>query len=238
MNVESYLEQRRTRLAQEPKFRKVCGTCRQPDFTCYCRHLRPFNPLIEFVILIHPLEMRRRIASGRMSHLSLTGSRLIAGYDYSENPEVNELLTDSRNHCVVLYPGKNSQNLTHLSEPQRAELFPNGKRPVVIAIDGTWSTARKMMNRSRNLFKLPRICFTPPKPSNFRVRQQPKPECYSTLEAIHHIIELTGQGCGFDTASRAHDGLLHAFDKMVEQQLEFIRTTHQWRRRSRHTPGV
>ncbi len=237
MNVERYLEQRRLRRQQEPKFRTLCETCRQPDFTCYCQHLRPFDPKIQFLILIHPLEKRRRVATGRMSHLTLKGSRLITGYDYTENAELNSYLDDPDNHCVVLYPGRQSINLTTLARHERESVFTAGKRPVVIVLDGTWSTAGKMLHRSSNVLRLPRICFTPPKPSNFRVRQQPKPECWSTLEALHHVIELTGHTQGFDTSARGHDGLLHVFDKMVEQQLEFIRTTHQWRRRSRHYRG-
>ena len=234
MNLEAYLEQRRQRLAQQPKFRDVCFRCRQPDFTCYCQHVQPFDPKIEFVILIHPLEARRRIATGRMSHLVLNSSHLILGYDYSENAALNALLTNPDNHCVVLYPGAQSTNLTPLTFDQRQAVFPEHKKPVVIVIDGTWNTARKMLRLSRNLHGLPRICFTPAQPSNFRVRLQPKKECYSTLESIHHLIELTGRTQGFDVDSRAHDRLLYVFDKMVEQQLEFIRTTHQWRRRSRH----
>jgi DTW domain-containing protein YfiP len=234
MDIETYLRQRRLRAEQEPQFRVLCNHCMQPDFTCYCAHLRPFDCPLEFVILIHPLEARRRIATGRMSHLSLRPSRLITGYDFSTNAELNAVLADPDNHCVILYPGREAVNLTHAGTEQRQALFHASKRPVIVVIDGTWSTARKMLRRSDNLRALPRICFTPAAPSNFRVRQQPRAECYSTLEAIHHVIELLAGAHGFDVAGRAHDGLLYTFNQMVEQQLEFIRTTHKWRRRSRH----
>ena len=83
------------------------------------------------------------------------------------------------------------------------------------------------MRQSQNLLNLPRICFSPEKPSNFRVRKQPHASCYSTLEAIHHTIELIGAAKGFDVASRKHDRLLHVFDSMVELQLDFIRKADQ-----------
>lgn len=99
----------------------------------------------------------------------------------------------------------------------------------VIVIDGTWATARKMMRLSVNINRLPRVCFTPPTPSNFRIRKQPKVECYSTIEAIHHTIELMG-GCGGGIApmasdgdawaARAHDILLDVFDQMINRQIE------------------
>jgi DTW domain-containing protein YfiP len=207
----------------------------QPHYSCYCEHIRRFDPNMKFVILIHPIEMKRRIATGRMSHLSLEDSNLIMGHDYSENKRVNEILADSRFHPVVLYPGPTSVNLTYLEAREREDLFPQDKRLAVFVIDGTWGTARQMMNRSQNLKTLPRISFSPPAPSNFRVRKQPRPGCYSTIEAIHHTIELLGQGRGFPTETRIHDHLLHVFARMVERQLEFVPRDHLRLRRVQDT---
>jgi DTW domain-containing protein len=215
--------------------RTLCFKCLQPLKTCFCGHLRPFNSHLRFVILIHPLETRRRIATGRMSYLTLQNSHLIRGYDFSNNLSLNELLKDPAIYPVVLYPGKTSTNLSTLSDQQRGTIFPEGRQPMIIVIDGTWGTAGKMLRRSGNLVDLPRICFTPPHPSNFRVRQQPKSECFSTIEAIHHVIELVGGNYGFDRTTRAHDSLLYVFDKMVEQQLEFVRHSKALGKSSRHT---
>lgn len=223
MDVQRYLERRQQINEQKPKYRELCTVCIQPKFSCYCEHIRSFDAKIDFVVLIHPIEVHRRIATGRMSHLTLQNSHLIMGQDYSENFQVNALLEDPSRHCVMLYPGRNSQNLTPLSEPERSRLFPQGKKLTVFVIDGTWATARRTVRQSKNLQALPRICFSPEKPSSFRVRKQPHAACYSTIEAIHHTIELVGQSQGFDTSSREHDKLLYVFDKMVERQLEFIK---------------
>ena len=209
-------------------------TCLQPRSLCYCRHVRAFDPKIKFVILIHRLEVRRRIATGRLSHLTLENSELMMGYDYSHNSRLTEIVHDPANFPVILYPGPKSINLTPLTHKERALVFPKDKQPVVIVIDGTWGTAGKMLSRSENLQGLPRICFTPDRPSNFRVRKQPKKECFSTVEAIHQTIEMVGPGRGFDVASGAHHALLSVFDIMVEQQLEFVRLSLAQNRRTRH----
>jgi DTW domain-containing protein len=198
----------------QPVFRKICGHCRQPDFSCYCATLKPFNPGIKFLILSHPLEYHKRIATGRMAHLNLTGSNLFEGEDYSLHSELNVILHDPEYFPVVLYPGRNSVNLTNMSPEARFDLVPQNRTLAVIVIDGTWATARKMMRLSSNINRLPRICFTPPSPSNFRIRKQPKADCYSTIEAIHHTVELMGPG------SRAHDVLLDVFDQMINRQIE------------------
>lgn len=230
MNVEVYLENRRRFLDSLPRRRVLCTACLQPDFGCYCAVVKRFDPRAEFVILTHPIELKRRIATGRMSHLCLENSHFLVGQDYSNDARVQALLADPRKHGMMLYPGPASVNLTHRTREEHRALVPEGKTPLIFVIDGTWATARYTVRQSRNLHGLPRICFTPPGPSNFRVRKQPRPGCYSTIEAVHHTIELLGGTWGYDASSRAHDNLIETFDHMVERQLKFISSEPRRRR--------
>jgi DTW domain-containing protein YfiP len=125
MNVETYKEIQRSRREEEMRRGRVlCPVCLQPPFGCYCASLRRFDPKIEFVVLIHPLEARRRIATGRMSHLCMRGSRLIRGEDFSDNAQVNAIARDPNRQAVVLYPGPRSLDLSALDRGARASLFP------------------------------------------------------------------------------------------------------------------
>lgn len=222
MNLAKYRLQRADLLLKTPKYRSICPTCTQPDFGCYCHNIRPFDSKINFVILIHPIEVKRRIATGKMSHLCLQNSHLIKGQNYSDNSTVNRLIEDPEYHSVMLYPGPTSKNLSLMFEPEKTNLFPADKKLRIFVLDGTWATAKKMIRQSENLKGLPRICFSPSKPSNFRVRKQPSANCYSTIEAIHHTIELLGESQGFDLQTRRHDNLINVFDYMVEKQLSFV----------------
>jgi DTW domain-containing protein YfiP len=226
VNVQDYYRQRKTLSEQQVSYRNLCVVCLQPEFGCYCQDLKRFNPLVKFVILIHPIEVKRRIATGRMSHLCLENSVLIKGQDFSQNSQVNEILESSTYHPVVLYPGPKALNLSRVSETERKQILRSDRTLVVFVIDGTWATARRMIRQSQNLNQLPRICFTPPGLSQFRVRKQPAPECLSTIEAIHHVIELLGPHVGFDIEAREHDQLLFVFNKMVQRQLAFIQESY------------
>ena len=189
---------------------------------CYCSEIKPFDPQITFAILIHKLEVNRGVATGRMAHLFLCGSHLILGGDYSDDSLVNRLIEDTENRCVVLYPGVLSENLTLMSRREKSQQFPCNKKTVVFVIDGTWATARKTMRLSENLRTLPRVAFDPPGPSRFKIRKQPHVHCLSTIEAIHHTIELLGESRGFYTASRRHDQMLRVFQNMIEFQMKHI----------------
>lgn len=222
MNSSDYLKKKEERLALAPKYRTLCSTCIQPDFSCYCKHIVPFECPINFVILIHPIEAKRRIATGRMSHLCLQNSYLIKGQNFSDDPQVNALIADPKYQSVILYPGVQSINISQVPENEQQELVFKNKKLRIFVIDGTWATARRMVRQSENINKLPRICFTPVKPSNFRVRKQPESHCYSTIEAIHHTIELLGRSTDLNHAQRPHEHLLEIFDGMVERQLSFL----------------
>lgn len=225
MNLENYLLRKEMLRQQLPHYRTLCDVCTQPHFSCYCHLIQPCDLDVNFVILIHPIEVKRRIATGRMSHLSLKGSFLIKGQNYTSDVLVNNLIADKDYHSVILYPGRFSQNLSLMTSMQRQELIPTTKKLRIFVIDGTWATARKMVRQSSNINLLPRICFSPATPSNFRVRKQPHAGCYSTIEAIHHTIDLMRHP-NANSQVRSHDRLLTVFDYMVEKQLDFIRTSN------------
>jgi DTW domain-containing protein YfiP len=225
MDLETYRKLRQS--LSKPQHRSHCLKCRLPAIGCYCDALKPFDPIIKFVILIHPTEAKRHIATGRMSHLSLKNSELVVGQDFSKNARVNELIHLETHRPMILYPGAESLNLSRIS-PYERSTFQQINRPLMIfVIDGTWSTARKMMRLSQNLTTLPKICFTPTQHSRFRVRKQPSSECYSTIEAIHHTIELLQPEFA---ENRKHDHLLSLFDSMVTRQLRYVPETHAFPR--------
>ncbi|MFN8944039.1 MAG: DTW domain-containing protein, partial [Pseudobdellovibrionaceae bacterium] len=108
MNLQQYRENKKKLSENNSSRRLLCSKCVQPQFSCYCNNIQKFDPKIKFVILIHPIEVRRRIATGRMSHLILENSELISGQNYSENSEVNKILNDENYYSVMHYPGRQS----------------------------------------------------------------------------------------------------------------------------------
>ncbi|MCM2282043.1 MAG: DTW domain-containing protein [Bdellovibrionaceae bacterium] len=186
-----------------------------------CRSLTPFQSDPELVILIHPRETKRAIGTARLAHLSIQNSVLIRGDApmLDRDSRLRSWAEDTDRRSVVLFPGPGSLDLddsgTDLSTLVSA---PRGIR--VFVIDGTWSEARKMVQRSEVLSRMPQIMFRPDRPSNYRIRKQPKPVCVSTIEAIHALLERCAErGLGRLPEGHAHDGLLDVFERMVDLQI-------------------
>lgn len=185
---------------------------------CYCSLIRPFTSKIQFVILIHPSESRRSIATGRMSHLCIANSLLLEGIDFSENEQINQILNDPLHISFLLFPHPNAINLNKLSQSELSRLTSSIKQLFIFILDGTWFEVKKMFRLSHNINTLPMICLQPEKPSSFIVRKQPADHCLSTIEAIHQVISTC---C---PAAMGHlqpqDTLLEVFNDMVKRQMD------------------
>lgn len=217
--------------------RILCLKCRQPQFSCYCSTIKSFDPGIKFVILIHPIEYYRRIATGRMAHLCLKNSELILGTDFENCLQVNELLDNKSFSPFVLYPGRSAIHLN--SSPKTLD-----QKSLVFVIDGTWTTARKMLNRSPRLAQLPQITFSSRRRSAFRVRKQPADHCLSTIEAIHEVLDITHGQCSIEknlqhesvlTRPKEHDVLIDVFTQMIDRQLELRGQANVFRKEKHNT---
>lgn len=203
-------------------YRPSCWRCRRPVGGCYCFLIRPFASEPRIIILSQPREAKHRLGTGRMAHLCLSNSALLEGVDFTSDQRVNREIDDRLNFPVLLYPSNDSIDLSKLDWLERAALVPNRRRLVVFVLDGTWKSARKMIRSSQNLRRLPAISFTPVTPSTYRIRRQPRPQCYSTIEAIHQVIELfAARAQGRGAAARPHDNLLAVFAALVDRQLTY-----------------
>jgi DTW domain-containing protein YfiP len=134
------------------------------------------------------------------------------------------MVQDPTLRWVVLYPGSDSLNLTEASDKCLLQAFPqDGKKLGILLIDGTWSSAKRMIRTSVLLSSLPKISFSVNFLSQFRFKKQPRPNCLSTVEATTHLIEsLALRGlCSVDPPG-AHWKMLHVFDALVETQLKFM----------------
>ena len=217
-----FITHRSARWLDQTEYRLLCWRCRRPRNCCYCSLVQPFESEPRFIILSQPREAKHRLGTGRMAHLCLANSSLFEGVDFSGDRRMNREINDPANCPLLLYLSSSSINLSRLPWSERQALFPRNRRLVVFVVDGTWKSARKMIRLSENLARLPIICFDPPTPSVYRIRREPRAECYSTIEAIHQVIELLTPGLGHQAPFLPpHDNLLAVFRSVIDRQLAY-----------------
>ncbi|MFL5322590.1 MAG: tRNA-uridine aminocarboxypropyltransferase [Myxococcaceae bacterium] len=192
-------------MSGDPMYRLTCPRCLRPEVVCYCSKLERLQTRTRVVILQHPRERRVPVSTARMVHLSLENSELHYGVDFSESDRVRELCAQPGTY--VLFPGPDAVAPETLSEPPRT----------LIVVDGTWPLAKKVIRVNPVLQKLPRIGFTPRRPSNYRIRKEPADHCVSTIEAVGEVLgAVEGDHDRFDR-------MLNAFEYMVDRQIDFAK---------------
>ncbi len=203
--------------ADLPAHRELCLRCRRPGRACWCPHLRPVESATRACILQHLGERKTAIGTARMAHLSLPNSELHLGVCFEDHPRVREVAAAPG--TALLFPGEGAL------DPATLRARPPA---TVIVVDGTWSQARQVIKRNPFLQALPRLAFTPERPSNYRIRAEPSAACVSTIEALVHLLGAV------EGAPERFRPILEAFDRMIDLQIaERERRTGPPRRRAR-----
>lgn len=209
--------------------REKCYKCMRASSICICSFLNPIETKTHFVFLIHPMEYKKeKNSTGLMTHRQLKNSRLIVGIDFSKDKEVNLILNDPAHSCYLLYPGSDSLNLSSISKFDQNKLKKEKK--VIFIIDGTWPCAKKMLRLSENLHDIPKISFNNDEKSKFILKQQPAPNCLSTIESTLKIIKLLKDN---DIEDCETENFLKPFFKMIDIQLECFKNPPNTSYRSR-----
>ncbi len=202
------------------KREEFCFKCFRLQKNCLCHLIKSFETRTHFVLLMHPMEAKKeKMGTGRLSIACLKNSSMITGIDFTEDLQVNALIADPHNYCVVLYPGENALNISSDDVAPLKTVQHNNLRLVVFLIDGTWPCAKKMMKLSRNIHSLPRVSFTAHHESLFAIKEQPAEFCLSTLESIHFFLSECERR-ELEVLNGAQDNMIDVFKEMINFQIQ------------------
>ena len=185
-----------------PPRRACCARCGRPQVVCVCSHVTPLPTRTRVVLLQHPREHRVGVGTARLAHLSLPASSLHVGLSFDGDGDVRAALAGGA-PAYVLFPGAGAIDVAEL---------PRDRPLTLIALDGTWWQARKLLNLNPALAALPRVSFTPRGLSDYRIRRQPAAHCVSTIEALAETLSA------LEPESGPFDRLLDPFRAMVARQ--------------------
>jgi DTW domain-containing protein YfiP len=208
--------------------RDLCLECRRARAHCWCAEVAPFDIGFDLALLMHPKEARVAIGTGRMAHRSVRGSKLLVGEAF-DDARLSALTQRPDRFPVLLFPAPDALDLSTCTPTEAAAFFPPARRPLVLVVDGTWTTAKKVLRLSPTLMTLPAIKFTPTTRARYdRLRKEPRLECHSTLESIHALIDhLDHLGIAQAPAQRRHDGMLAMLERLVVRQEAYVPEAHR-----------
>lgn len=198
--------------------RALCGRCRRPSRVCVCALLPALSPKTPVLILQHPRERKVAIGTAAMASRCLQGSTLVVGTHLEAHPKVRKVLDDPTRRAVLLWPDPEGTDLS--------DSPPEGPATLIV-VDGTWSTAKKLLKLNPSIAALPRHALTPAGPSEYRIRKEPRAECLSTIEAISTALGI------IEGDPERYRAMLAPFRAMVDAQLAHIAEGPNHRDRSK-----
>lgn len=187
--------------------RPTCYRCFRPESHCICGLINSFQAHCNVLVVQHPNERKKYYNTAKLLLRALENASLLRGIEFSDDVWEGKL---TGQNAYLLFPGSDVLDLS--------EVALSGKDTVIV-VDGTWSEAGKIVSRNSWLQSLPRVSFKDRIRSNYRIRKQPKESYLSTLESVAYLLKLNAPVSGHERAIPMYDGILSAFDRMVEQQM-------------------
>jgi DTW domain-containing protein YfiP len=185
--------------------RPFCYRCHKAAVVCLCDRIRVVSNRTGIVIFQHPRERFHALGTARIANLSLSNCEIVVARGASR----------SLNHPVqtpprtgVLYPGAGSIPL---------ERAPSSEFPEhLVVLDGTWAHAHSLYRENAWLRALPHYELSPAEPSRYRLREEPKAECVSTIESIVCALGI------IEPETEGLSNLLRVFDSMIDDQIRYM----------------
>jgi DTW domain-containing protein YfiP len=119
------------------------------------------------------------------------------------DPALLALLDDPQWQPYIVFPGE-------FVSPERVtdQVVPvNGKRPLFILLDATWTEARKMFRKSPYLERFPVLSLASEQLSRYKLRRSKRDDHFCTAEVAALCLELAGD----QRAAQALDAWLDVF---------------------------
>lgn len=182
-----------------------CSGCRLPATHCICA-LRPVVPSnAGFCLLLGDIEALKPTNTGWLIADVLPDTWAFGWSRTEVDPALLALLADPRWRPHVVFP-------TEYAAPSRAVTAPvvdDGRRPLFVLLDGTWSEARKMFRKSPWLDSAPVLGLQPAHASRYRLRRSAQDHHFCTAEVAAMCLDLAGDA----TAAEALDAWFGLFSE-------------------------
>lgn len=172
--------------------RNECLHCQRPINACICAFIDNINNKTPVLVLQHPSEVKQSKGTVALLQRSLSLCQVLVGENFSENTELNKLITTHR--ALLLYPSEQAQDIRRVInclnvEPKKIK---QPKPTLLIIIDGTWRKAYRMFMLSKNLQTLMQVCLPEHLANNgqYLIRKVAKQNALSSLEATCYALAL------------------------------------------------
>ena len=189
--------------------RERCECCRLATTHCMCAVRPTLSTRAGVCLLMADIEPLKPSNTGWLV-ADVVADTFAFGWARTEvDPALLALLGDPQWRPYVVFPGQYAAPERVVRSVRSADVpvDGDGKRPLFILLDGTWSEARKMFGRSPYLDALPVLSLEPAQMSQYKLRRSGRGDHFCTSEVAALCMDLAGE----DGAARTLEAYLAVF---------------------------
>lgn len=180
-----------------------CPACRVAASHCLCAWRPRVQADCGVCLLMHDIEPLKPSNTGWLIADVVADTAAFGWSRTAVDAQLQALLADPRWQPYVVFPGEYAAPERVVGEVCREE----GRRPLFILLDATWTEARKMFRKSPYLDRLPVLSLQPEQLSRYRLRRSKRDDHLCTAEVAALCLELAGDR----RAAEALDAYLDVF---------------------------
>lgn len=180
-----------------------CAGCRVIPQYCLCAWRPRVEAKSAMCLLMHDVEPMKPSNTGWLIADVIDDTTAFAWSRTEVDPDLLTLLADPQWQPYIVFPGEFVVPERVVSQVSVEE----GRRPLFILLDGTWSEARKMFRKSPYLEHLPVLSLAPEQLSRYKLRRSKRDDHFCTAEVAALCLELAGD----QAASEVLDAYLDVF---------------------------
>lgn len=174
-----------------------CPACRLPPTHCLCaRRPAPVPTRAGVCLLMTGLEVTKPSNTGWLVADVVPDTWAFLWARTQVDPGLLALLGEPRWQPYVVFPGEfvppTRTVVQALASGEAAGHPAPGRRPLFVLLDGTWSEARKMFNKSPYLAHLPVLSLAPGKASGYALRRSRRDDHFCTAEVAAMCLAQAG----------------------------------------------
>jgi len=183
---------------QAPENTTDCPHCGKPAELCVCEGIAAIDNKVFVLILQHPQEQDRSLATARLTTLHFKNTRLAIGLSWPSLTKIFGRPVDPQRWAVLYLGSTKGADLAPDRDmvlvDRKGAALGDQKRVLreiegIILLDGTWSQAKALWWRNAWMLKCRRVVLSPRQPSRYgRVRREPRRDALSTIEAAAMLV--------------------------------------------------
>ncbi|TBU94737.1 tRNA-uridine aminocarboxypropyltransferase [Phytopseudomonas dryadis] len=165
-----------------------CPACRLARSHCLCAWRPQVSAASGVCLLMHDVEALKPSNTGWLIADVIEDTSAFGWSRTEVDAQLPALLDDPQWQPYLVFPGEYAGPERVVSSVQVEE----GRRPLFVLLDATWTQARKMFRKSPYLDRLPVLGLQPETLSRYRLRRSKRDDHLCTAEVAALCLELAG----------------------------------------------